>query len=78
MKYVVGLIDGANVGVMFNDCISHSEVAHGLAGFKVTGAGFCDTQGNVWGESDTLNIKSNPIDAHVLLIAQHNFICPKP
>lgn len=79
-KYIV--IDRFKL-VVFKEYFQHREVAEGLTGNggKVTGAGFIDQQGGVYGESFSLGIEPGEHDQRLVNdmfgINEHcNEICP--
>ena len=66
LKYIIILIGGLPLAVVFDPILSHREIA---GHFKALSAGFCCLDGDkaiVWGGSVTLDIKSKPEDAEIL------------
>ena len=56
MKYIIiEAAGGLPAAVLFHEALNHAAIAGGR---HVLGAGFCDANGNVWGESVSLGIKS--------------------
>lgn len=60
MKYII--IDNL-YAIIFPTHLNHSDIANN---FNVTSAGFIDSKGNVYGFSDTLNLKSNNKDQKII------------
>jgi hypothetical protein len=73
-KYIIIEIDGSPSPIVFPNHIVHADMARtarGLGKFgKVSGAGFClvdDNGYNCFGESTSLNVKSNySLDSNIL------------
>lgn len=83
MKYIMFEVSGTKVPVLFSKLIRHDAVATYLrrpindtfnkTDCKPVSAGFYDPQtGAVYGESESLKIKSNPDDAAEIELRVHN------
>lgn len=73
-KYIIIEIDGNPVPIVFPNHIIHADMARAARNLgpwgKVSGAGFClvdDSGYSCYGESTSLNIKSNYTTDNVLL-----------
>lgn len=62
-KYIIVKQGGITTPVVFGDAAKHSDVARGFMPAVIVGAGFChinvDGRYDCYGESTSLNIKSN-------------------
>ena len=77
MKYIITKTNcGLPAAICFNEALTHRDVAKPFP--VITGAGFCNADGDVWGHSESLDIGSKPEDAtHVKLALNFN-LTPKP
>lgn len=62
MKYIVLKTGGAEMMIVFPEVLVHKEVAGAMSGLvkdaEVVGAGFVNPEGDCFGRSDSLGIKS--------------------
>ena len=70
-KYIIFEVAGITSAIVFPNHIVHADMARALgARGKVSGAGFClvdDSGYNCYGESTSLNVKSNySLDSNIL------------
>ena len=81
MKYIIipDPVTSLPSAVLFADNLSHAWIADKVApGVKPLGAGFCDAFGNVWGKSDSLEIRAEPCDGAYVRLALQSQIHPRP
>ena len=64
MKYVIKETMGIPVGILFSELLQHCEVT---TPDGVISAGFCNVNGDTWGQSISLNKKPAPDDKAVIL-----------
>lgn len=63
MKYIIVNSLGTKLAIIFDEILEHKEVA---GNYQVISAGFCDKDGNVWGQSLSLSMKSKPKDSELI------------
>lgn len=63
MKYIIVNSLNTELAIIFDEILEHKEVA---GNYKVISAGFCNKDGNVWGQSSSLIMKSKPEDSKLI------------
>ena len=63
MKYIILNEMEIEVAVLFDELLTHDQVAGGRAAVS---AGFCNAEGTAWGQSVGLRLKARPQDTAII------------